>query len=295
MKEKILAVGMLFLAALFWSTSGVLIKLVDWHPLAIAGWRSFVAGFAIFLLCYREVRVSFGRGEILAGLFMGLFCICFVASTKLTTAANAIVLQYAAPVYVAVLAPRVLGEPTRRRDWYFLGLTVFGIGLFFLDKVSTRGLAGIVLGVVGSFLWAGVALSVRKARERSTAWPLSLGNFAAAAFCLPFMFRGSPGAEGWVGVILLGVVSLGAGYAVFSYAIKRVTALESVLIPSVEPIINPIWVFLATGEVPGPWAVAGGVLVLGAVTLRGALTALEGRRRPSRALAGKPGELTPPV
>jgi len=99
----------------------------------------------------------------------------------------------------------------------------------------------------------------------------------AAGLCLPFMFRQAPTSTDWLGLVGLGVISLGAGYAVFAYAIKRVRALEAVLIPSIEPLINPMWVFLATGEAPGPWAFIGGALVLAAVTVRGMVTAYHGR------------------
>ena len=138
MNENRLAVLMLLAAAIFWSTSGVLIKLVALHPMAIAGWRSLIAGGVILLLCRKEVKVSWGVNPVLAAACMGLFCICFVVATKLTTAANAIVLQYAASAYVAILAPRMLGEPTRRQDWYFLSLVVAGIALFFRYAFPAR-------------------------------------------------------------------------------------------------------------------------------------------------------------
>jgi len=99
----------------------------------------------------------------------------------------------------------------------------------------------------------------------------------AAGLCLPFMFQQVPTSMDWLGMAGLGIISLGAGYAVFSYAIKRVQALESVLIPSIEALINPIWVFLAIGEVPGIWAFIGGTLVLAVVTVRGIASAYNGR------------------
>ncbi len=277
MNENRLAVLMLFSAAIFWSTSGVLIKLVSLHPMAIAGWRSLIAGGVILLLCRKEVKVSWGINPLLAAACMGLFCICFVVATKLTTAANAIVLQYSASAYVAILAPRMLGEPTRSQDWYFLSVVVAGICLFFVDTLSMRGILGIMVGMVGSVFWAGAMIFLRKSRRGSTAWPIALGNFMAAGVCLPFMFRQAPTSVEWLGLAGLGIVSLGIGYAVFSYAIKRVRALEAVLIPSIEPLINPMWVFLATGEAPGMWAFIGGSLVLAAVTVRGIATAYKGR------------------
>jgi drug/metabolite transporter (DMT)-like permease len=132
---------------------------------------------------------------------------------------------------------------------------------------------GILVAIIGSVFWAGATIFLRKSRSGSTAWPIALGNFMAAGLCLPFMFLQAPTAMDWCGLAGLGVISIGAGYAVFAYAIKRVRALEAVLIPSVEPLINPMWVFLATGEAPGQWAFVGGTLVLAAVMLRGIATA----------------------
>lgn len=274
-----LAVPMLFAAAIFWSTSGVLIKLVALHPMAIAGWRSLIAGVVILVLCRKTVKLSLSQDALISAGCMGLFCISFVIATKLTTAANAIVLQYAGSIYVAILAPRMLAEPTDRADWYFLLAVVAGISLFFMDNLSRKGVAGIMVGMVGSIFWAGTVLFLRKTRGGSTAWPLALGNFMAAGLCLPFMLRQAPTAMDWIGLVGLGVISLGIGYAIFAYSIKRVGALEAVLIPSIEPLINPIWVFFIAGETPGRWALVGGSLVLAAVTGRGLITATGGRWR----------------
>ena len=277
MNENRLAVLMLFVSAILWSTSGVLIKLVMLPPLAIAGWRSLIAGGVILLLCKKEVKISWGINPLAAAGCIGLFCICFVVATKLTIAAYAIVLQYSSAAYVAILAPRMLGEPTHKADWYFLLLIISGICLFFLDDLSVQSLLGIFIGIIGSLLWAGALIFLRKSRTGSTAWPIALGNFMAAGLCLPFMFRQSPTSMDWLGLAGLGILSLGAGYAVFSYAVKRVRALESVLIPSIEPLMNPVWVFFMTGEVPGKWAFIGGGLVLVSVTARGVMTAYTGR------------------
>lgn len=269
-----MAVLLLFTAALFWSTSGILIKLVTLHPMAIAGWRSLIAGVVILVLCKKSVKVTWDFATLAAAFCLGAFCICFVAATKLSTAANAIVLQYSASAYVAVLAPIVLKEPTQRQDWFFLVLVVAGICLFFFDDMSAEGTLGILIGILGALFWAGTMIFVRKSRNQSTAWSLSLGNFMAALFCLPFMFRQMPSATDSLGILGLGVISIGAGYAVFSYAIKEVRALEAVLICSIEPFINPLWVFLFIGELPGPSAMIGGALVLLAVTVRSIMVAL---------------------
>ncbi|WP_084680963.1 DMT family transporter [Desulfospira joergensenii] len=282
------AVLMLLAAAFFWSTSGVMIKWVDLSPLAISGWRSLIAGVAILALCRNSIVISWDRNTLAAAACMGLFSTCFVGATKLGTAANAIVLQYSASAYVAVLAPRMLGEPTQRRDWLFLAFVVTGIGLFFFDKLSLGGIYGILLGILGSVFWAGLVIFLRKTRNQSTAWPLALGSFMAAGLCLPFMFSQVPTLGDSAGLLGLGVVSIGLGYAVYSVAIRHVTALEAVLICSVEPLINPLWVFLGTGEVPGPAALAGGSLVLAAVTARGIFSAVGDRKLPGSSVKPQP-------
>ncbi len=267
------AVMMLVVTAFFWSTSGILIKLVNLPPLAIAGWRSLIAGVTVLVLCRSSIRVSWDKNTLAAAACMGLFSICFVGATKLGVAANAIVLQYAASAYVAVLAPRLLGEPTSLRDWFSLIFVVAGIGLFFYDALALDSVFSLVLGIAGSVFWAGTVIFLRRVREQSTAWPIVLGSFMAAGLCLPFMFSQSPSPLDWAGLFGLGIVSLGLGYAVYSVAIRYVTALEGVLICSVEPLINPLWVFLGTAELPGPMALTGAGLVLAAVTVRGILAA----------------------
>ena len=277
------AILMLLASAFFWSTSGVLIKLVALPPLAIAGWRCLIGAVAMLVFCRKSIRISLDRDTLIASVCMGLFCICFVGATKLGTAANAIVLQYSASAYVAVLAPWIIGEPTNRRDWFFLVLVVTGICLFFLDDLSMSGFSGILLGIAGSIFWAGTNIYLRKSRENSTSWALTLGCFIAAALCSPFLFQQMPDSAEIFGLLGLGVVCIGAGYAVFSRAIQHVTALDAVLICSVEPFFNPLWVFLFTGETPGPWGFVGAFIVLGSVTARGIIVSVNSRNVPATA------------
>ena len=136
---------MLVAAAFFWSTSGVLIKLVHLPPLEIAGWRSFIAALFILLVCRSTITISWDRFTLAAAFCFGAFCICFVGATKLGTAANAILLQYSSSAYVAILAPLFLKEPTRRTDWLALVVIILGVCLFFADDLSIQNLWGISL------------------------------------------------------------------------------------------------------------------------------------------------------
>ena len=261
----------MLLASVLWSFGGVLIKSVEWHPMAISGARSAIA--AVVIAAFTGLpRPPFSRVQIAGGLAYAGTVIAFVIATRLTTAANAIFLQYTAPIYVAALGPRLLGERTLRSDWFVIAVALAGIALFFVDRLTFAGLWGNVAGLVSGFSFGAMALLARRQREASPATALWLGNVFAALAGLPFMFGAQqPSAQGWWALAALGVFQLGLPYVLYSIAIKRVTALEAVLIPLLEPVLNPLWVMLVVGERPARWALCGAGLVLGAVLCRGVL------------------------
>ncbi len=271
MTGKAGAVGLLVAAALGWSSSGLLIKLVDWSPLALAGWRSLLAALVILLLTRPRIRLSLEPRDLLAGLLAGICFIAAVVSVKLTTAANAVATIYTAPVWAALLAPVCLGEPTRRRDWVCMALVLGGMALFALDGLSSRGLWGIAAGLVCAVTWAGAVVVMRRGAKPAAS--LIWGNLMAGLACQPFMYSGVPEWPGWLGVFALGALSSGVPYTLFARAVGRVSAVEATLIPSFEPLLNPLWVFLGQGERPGAYAIVGGLVVLLAVTVQGVLAA----------------------
>jgi drug/metabolite transporter (DMT)-like permease len=271
------AVGLLLLTAVLWSTGGLLIKSVDWNPPAIAGARSAIAAVLIAMVL-RRPRFSWSATQIGGAVAYAATVILFVLATKLTTAANAILLQYTAPVYVALFGRWFLGERTRWIDWLTIAAAFGGMGLFFLDSLSPEGFWGNAVAIASGVAFAWLALFLRKQKDGSTVESVLLGNILAAVICIPFYFDGFPtAASDWVALLLLGLFQIGISYICFSIAIKFVTAIEAILIPVVEPILNPLWVFLYIGEEPGAWAVAGGLIVLGAVTGRSMATALAPR------------------
>lgn len=273
MSDRAQATLLLILAAVLWSSGGLLIKLVDWTPLAIAGARSAVAGLFVAFLLRGRLGVDFSRPQLVASLVYAGAVISFVTATKLTTAANAILLQYTSPLYAALLAPRLLGEPTRRADWFFIALALIGMGLFFGDQLSPQGLGGNLLALFSGLCVALLALALRRAGQASSS-PIALGNFLAALVCLPFILAAPwPGWEALGIIAALGMVQLGLPYYLYSLAVRRVSALEVTLIPVLEPILNPLWVAIFLGELPGWWSMVGGVVVLGAVTAWGLLRA----------------------
>ena len=262
------ALVLLTLAALCWSLGGLLIKRVDWPPLAVAGGRGIIA--ALFLIATnRGLRFHFSRDQILGAVGYAACTVTFCVATKLTTAANAILLQYTAPVWVALFGAWFLGERATRADWLTIVVVLGGMGLFFADSLELTHLLGNAIAVLSGVCFAGMTIALRKQKDTSASESIILGNLLAFLVGLPWILH-APAltAAGWTSLALLGLVQLGVSYWLYARAIKHVTALEAVLIPVIEPILNPVWVLLALHEKPAPIALVGGALVLGAVTLR---------------------------
>jgi drug/metabolite transporter (DMT)-like permease len=263
---------LLLVSALLWSLGGLLIKAVEWNALGIAGARSAVAALTIWMLM-PERRLRWHRSLILPGIIYAATVILFVAANRLTTAANAIFLQYTSPIYIALFGAAFLGERPSRLDWALIALTQFGILLFFLDRLSLYGWWGNFFALVSGLSYAALTLLLRKKSGSSPAEAVLTGNVMTAVLCLPFAFQTMPNAGSWLGIVVLGVFQLGLPYFLYANAITKVRALEAVLICMIEPVLNPLWVLLFLGERPQPWALAGGGLVLLAAAVRGVLTA----------------------
>jgi drug/metabolite transporter (DMT)-like permease len=271
--------GIIFLAAasVLWSTGGPLIKLVDWNIMAIAGLRSVIA-LPVLIAFVRRPRFTWTASQIGAALCYAVTVLLFVAATRMTTAANAILLQYTSPIYIALFGGWFLGERATRLDWVTIGAVLAGMALFFLDQLTMAGEWGNILAIASGLTMAWLAMLLRKQKQGSPIESVILGNAIAALAGIPFTLGAAPGSSAsWLALLLLGVFQLGLPYILFTAAIKRVSALEASLVTVIEPILNPLWVLIVVGERPGPKAVLGGVIVLGSITARGILRAWDGR------------------
>ena len=277
MEKRTRAIIYLVITALLWSLGGILIKSVKWNPVAIAGARSAISSLVI-LAYIRKPKFTWSSDQILTAIFYAGTVILFVSANKLTTAANAIFLQYGAPVYVAILGSIILKEKTTISDWITIAVVIFGMFLFFLDKLQPGNLFGNIIAILSGVAFALYIIFMRKQKDESPIESTLLGNILTAIIGLPFMLNSSPTGSSWIGIILLGTVQLGLSYILYSIAIKEVTALEAILIPIIEPILNPIWVFLAMGEAPGKWAFIGGIIILTSITLRYSIPAIRKAR-----------------
>lgn len=277
------AVGQMVVAALCWSLGGVLIKLIPWPALAVAGGRGVIA--AIFLLLTnRPLRFTFSRVQWLGALGYGACTILFCLANKYTTAANAIVLQYTAPIWIALFGNWFLGERATLTDWITIAAVLGGMGLFFADSLVGGHVFGNSIALLSGVAFAGMTLALRKQKDASAAESIILGNLLAFAVGLPWMIH-APALRlsGWGALLTLGVVQLGFSYWLYARAIRHITALEAVLLPVIEPLLNPVWVLLTVGEKPSLWSLAGGLVVLTAVTLRAVGSVRQGRFAPAAA------------
>ena len=278
--DHFFGVALLVITAVLWSSGGLLIKAIDWHPLAIAGFRSAIAAIVI-RLAFRGQRLTFDRPQLIGAAGYAGTVMLFVAATKLTTAANAILLQYTAPVFVALLAAWFLGEKPRPADWLTIGVVFAGMVLFFQDKMSAGGLWGNMLALCSGFTMAVMGVAMRYQKNGSPFGSVLLGNIVTVACGLPFMTAPLPDLTGWAALVTLGCFQLGLSYVLYSIAVKHVTALEAILITTIEPILNPVWVFLLLGERPGPWSLAGGFIIIIAIVGRYLWPGLKARLSPS--------------
>lgn len=283
-----MAVVLLVLTAVLWSLGGLLIKSVEWNAPAIAGARSAVAAL-VLLSVVRPRHFTWSAVQFGGAIAYAVTVTLFVMANKLTTAANAILLQYTAPLWVALFGPWFLKESARWFDWPIIGLILAGTALFFLDELTVSGFWGNVTALASGLAFAWMSMLLRRQKAGSPFESVFLGNVLTAVVCFPFMLKGLPSARGSValGFVLLGVLGafqLGLSYVFYAQATRHVTALEAMLIPAIEPILNPVLVLLALGERPGMLAVVGGVVVLGAVVARGILSTVQASAGCGRAL-----------
>jgi drug/metabolite transporter (DMT)-like permease len=275
---------LLLAAAILWSLGGVLIKSIDLTPVAIAGTRSLIAA-VIMSLALPGVLRKISWQTVPGAIAYAATVFLFVVATKLTTAANAIFLQYTAPIYIALISPWFLGERIKWLDWLLVLLALFGVGLFFLDRLSLQGLSGVFAALGSGFAFAWLAVLMRRQKAGSPEAVVLLGNIVTFLIALPWTFPILRIEENGPPLLLLGVVQLTIPYLLYSLAIRHVRALDASIISIIEPILNPIWVMFATSERPAYWSIVGGVIVLATSLTRSLLAS---RSVPAETLPPEP-------
>ncbi|HKP36605.1 MAG TPA: DMT family transporter [Pyrinomonadaceae bacterium] len=271
-------------AAILWSTGGLFIKATSLSAFELSFGRSLLAAITIIIFTRRE---GFGINPITAltsVLYAGLLLL-FVLSTKLTTAANAIFLQYTAPVYVLILEPIFYKEKFRARDFVTVALCLAGMSLFFVGKLRPQDVTGNLLALGSGVCFALFFLLLRhsKARNVNRASSTIYGNLIVMLICAPaFVSAAQRGVSlpDFGIVAYLGIVQIGFAYLLFTAAMARgVRSLDAGIIGYVEPVLNPVWVFLFIGERPSGWAIIGGVIIIASVIIHMVIEAKVKRER----------------
>lgn len=259
-------------AALLWSSSGLFVKshlFEDWpleqRGILLAFWRALFAGL-VLLPFVRRPRWNW-RIVPMTLSFTGMN-ICFLKSMTLTTAANAIWLQCTAPLWVFLWACTMGRERATRRDALPLCCGMAGTGLIlameFTRAPAGTSMAGVSLGLAAGILYAGVVIGLRRLRSENAAFLVAANHLTAAVLLAPYYLGGGvhPSAEQLAAVAAFGVVQMGLPYLLFARGLHHVPGHEAALLALTEPVLMPLWVWLAWGEQPAWWTLAGGGLIL---------------------------------
>lgn len=253
-------------AALLMSTGGLFIKMSPWNGFSINGARCFFALFVVgaYLVLTRH-RLKLNRWVLLGSVFVSGTCLLYSVANTLTTAANAIVLQFTAPIFVMLLQAVFWKKKPTRLQILCCILVLTGVAFFFLDGLSAGNTLGNLLALCAGLSYAGVFLL----NELPDADPISSVFFAevlSALAGLPFLLGETDfGPMAWTSVILLGVFQVGLAYVFMCRGLSGTPAVTASLITGIEPILNPILVAIFFRETIGLLALPGAVLVVGTV------------------------------
>jgi len=262
-------------AAFLWSIGGLFIKVIDWNPIAIAGMRSLIASIVIFIYL-KHPRINFSFPQIAAAVANSVTMLLFVSANKTTTAANAILLQYLAPIFTAFIGAILLKERIYKEHFLALPLVTGSMLIMFFDELNGGRLFGNVLALMSAVTFSFSFVFMRMQKDGSPLESMLLAHWLTAAVCiiissllpLPHITLKSIAS-----IAVLGVIQIGVSAILFSIAIKRVSAVQANLIAVIEPVFNPVWVFLVIGENPGINTLIGGVIIILAVTMASIINA----------------------
>ena len=269
MKKETLATIEMLACATLWSIAGIFMKLLPWNGFAVASLRSLFAGltFVVYMLC-RRYRFILNRQTFLTGLLSACVYTCFACANKLTTAANAIVLQFTAPVFIVVFSALLFKTRIRRADLAVVLLTLAGIALFFFDQLKPGYVLGNFVAIAAGMFMAGMYMAVGTLDGQARFSAICIAQFLAFLIGLPAVVLTKPVfTAATIGCILiLGVFQLGISYILYVKASRYCPPLACSLLGAVEPLLNPVWVLLFDGERPGIFALVGAVIVVVSIT-----------------------------
>jgi drug/metabolite transporter (DMT)-like permease len=259
---------LILLAALLWSLAGVFIKLLEIHPLTIVFYRSFFASL-VFVPFLKSSQFHFNAAIIISVISYTAAITAFVSANKLTTAANAIVLQYTAPVLVYLFSRLVLGEKISTPNALALAVSMVGVGFISIDSAGEPEMSGVLLALLSGVLFAIYMVNLPQIKRISAIYLTWLNNLVCALLILPFLKAPlALSSDQLLIVAIMGAVQLGLPYFLFSTGLRTIPLQEAALIALIEPVLNPVWVALIVGEIPSFATLTGGAMILTALAVR---------------------------
>lgn len=269
MKKETRAIIEMIVCASLWSIAGIFIKLIPWNGFVISSMRSLFAGITVLAyIGIKRYKIILNKRTLAAGLLMGCTYTAFVAANKLTTAANSIVLQFTAPLFIVIFSAVLFGQRFKRRDIIAVLCTFAGIAMFFLDKLDGGYMLGNIFAIVAGAFMGGMYIAMGRAKNTERFSAVLIGQLTAFVIGLPFAFTTAHeiSVTPVLSIIILGVFQLGIPYILYSRAAEYCPPLACSLLGAIEPLLNPVWVLLFDGEKPGIFALIGGVIVIASVT-----------------------------
>ena len=261
-----------FIAGLLWSTGGLFIKLISLPAMQLAFFRCIIAAITFGIL-FRKRILLFNKLTFLNSAFYAAILITFVIATKTTTAANAIFLQSTAPIYVLIFEPIFNKTKYERINIITVAVCVLGMLLFFVGKLEPGHLEGNIIALLSGIAFASFFLGMKKNDPKYQHSSIFYGNILVAIISIPFLFSLEVlTTNDFMMLAFLGVFQIAIAYAFFSSGLKRIYAVEASIIALIEPVLNPVWVFIGYGEVPTLTAIIGGLIILGAIVVRSLIT-----------------------
>jgi len=261
---------LVLVAAILWSTSGFFVKapyLHGWPGPVLAFWR---AAFACLLL-WPLVRQPHWTWKLIpmAAMFAGMNYSYLSAMAK-GSAANAIWLQCTAPVWVLLVGVLVFRERAVWRDWLLVAFVAAGVSLILYFESRGMALEAVGWGLVSGLFYAGVVLALRHLRELDPVWLAALNHLVTAVVLAPLAFAGSyrPSGIQWLLLAGLGILQMGLPYVLFARGLQRIPGHEATGVAMIEPLLVPVWVYLAWGDWPAWWTLVGGGLILTGLAIR---------------------------
>ena len=259
---------LLFATGFLWSLAGVFIKTTDAHPMVISCVRSLTASMCMLAYLRGKPRFIFTLPQCIGALCYAATVTSFVIANKLTTSANAILLQYSSPIFAALLGWLIMKDALHWYDFMSMGGVSVGLVFLFSGSIGFGTLTGNVIAAFSGLFFGSFMVCIKLHKTGSQVETIILGNLIAVIIGFPFLFLNPVNLSVLPPVIFLGAFQIALPYILFAKASENASTLDLALIPIIEPLLNPVWVFLATNEQPAALTYIGGAILLGVISLR---------------------------